>query len=217
MALRSPLRVGPPFVSLPCQRSAPLEASASFVDFCNRFRHAGTPSEPSFLAREWELSFPLLAGIDRCRLRWPDRCVAAAGAGEPRSAACLLSRGTARLRGMANHGPERSREGRPRALDECARALLVIAPSTRVTGSNCRRAWIARRVIAPAETHLGCLPAKGDTVGRAKVLSVRDGTPTQAIDFSIARARTTPPSRRLRRGIARESETPFGPLLGALR
>jgi len=45
-----------PVRALPCQRSAPLEASASFVDFCNRIRHAGTPCEPSFLAREWELA-----------------------------------------------------------------------------------------------------------------------------------------------------------------
>lgn len=48
--------------------------------------HGHTRRNGSTLAREWGFHAPLLAGTNRCRLRWPLRCVTAPRACEPRPA-----------------------------------------------------------------------------------------------------------------------------------
>jgi len=65
----------------------------------------------------------------------PAHRVAAAEAGEPRSVGASLAWRTLRLRGRTDHGPGRSSEGVPHALDETVRALLV---SLRAPGSPAR-------------------------------------------------------------------------------
>lgn len=214
---RSPFGLGPrPCAPLPAERtSRDLGVVRRLLQ--PSFDTRAHPSSHRFLAREWELAFPLLAGIDRCRLRWPEPPRYRDEASEPRPPARLLSRGAPRLRREGGHGPERSSEGRPRALDEIAWALLVVAPSTRVTDSVRRWAWIARRVTAPAKAHLGCLPAKGDTVGRTEVLWVAT-EPVRKQPISRLRA---PGSRPFHAASVEEllerAIRLWGPPLGALR
>jgi hypothetical protein len=82
---------------------------------------------------------PLLAGTNRCRLRWPPRCVAASGACEPRPAQAGLRRRVplAWTRQIAGRSA-RAKASRA-LLDDVARALLV-AP--RAPGSPVR--FVAR-------------------------------------------------------------------------
>lgn len=107
-----------------------------------------------------------------------------------------------RSRGMCGSRAGATERRRPRPLDGIAWTLLVFAPSTRVTDATPRGAWIALRIAAPAEAHLGCPLAKGDTVGRTEVLSVATEPVRQRAISRFARARTRYPSRRLRGGIA---------------
>jgi len=81
---------------------------------------------------------PLLAGTNRCQLRWPFRRVAAWGAGEPRTAhpgfrtvrsTCVDEAGCA--------GRSAREKAETRALDDVARALLV---TLRAPGSPVRLA-----------------------------------------------------------------------------
>jgi len=69
---------------------------------------------------------PLHAGTNRCQLRWPPpmrcRTVGLRAATHTRR----LSHVAFRLRGEVGHGSEHSSEGEPRALDDVARALLVV-------------------------------------------------------------------------------------------
>jgi hypothetical protein len=99
------------------------------------------------------------------------RCVAASRACEPRLARDALRAPRSTRVDRASRGPKRSREGLGALLDDVARALLVGASGTRVTGAPRRGAWIAPRRDAQAETHRGCRLAKGDTVGRIGVPS----------------------------------------------
>jgi len=78
---------------------------------------------------------PLLAGTNRCRLRWPPRCVAAPGACEPRPVCTDLRAMHSTCVDETNRGPKRSSKGEPRALGRCARALLV---ALRAPGSPAR-------------------------------------------------------------------------------
>jgi len=114
---------------------------------------------------------PLLAGTNRCQLRWPDRCVAAPGACEPRSASRRLSPSRSTCVEGAEHGPEHSSKGERALLTMCACPSRG-APGTRVTGSIRRLAWMTWRLLAPAEILLGCNLAKGHTVERIEVPSV---------------------------------------------
>jgi len=78
---------------------------------------------------------PLHAGTNRCQLRWPlpmrCRTVGLRAATHTRR----LSHVAFRLRGEVGHGSEHSSEGEPRALDDVARALLVVS---RAPGSPVR-------------------------------------------------------------------------------
>jgi len=85
---------------------------------------------------------PLLAGTNRCQLRWPSTALprrrpASRALHAPAYARHVPLAWTRQLR-----GPRRSSEGEPRALDEIARALLV---TPRAPGSPIRRAaWPGR-------------------------------------------------------------------------
>jgi hypothetical protein len=93
-----------------------LWASASLADFCNLFlRRAGTPYEPSILAREWSFRsaarrhqpMPVaLASAMRCRT------------GDLRATTCTLRLSPPRSTRVdrADREPKRSSEGEPRAL-----------------------------------------------------------------------------------------------------
>jgi len=77
--------------------------------------------------------------VGRCRLRWLHRCVAAPGAGEPRSARAGFHRHvplawTRQVTGRSTRGR------RARALDDCACPSRG-APGTRVAGSTHHLAW----------------------------------------------------------------------------
>jgi hypothetical protein len=114
---------------------------------------------------------PLLAGTNRCQLRWPLHTLpcgrpASRALHAPAFARCVPLAWTRQL-----HGPERSREGEARVLDEATRTLLV---TLRAPGSPVRFIpWIWRTwgFIAPAETLLGCSLAKGCAVERVEVPS----------------------------------------------
>jgi hypothetical protein len=79
---------------------------------------------------------PLLAGTNRCQLRWPIRRVAALGAGEPRTArpGFRTVRSTC-VDGAVCAGRSAREKVNARALDEVARALLV---TLRAPGSPVR-------------------------------------------------------------------------------
>jgi hypothetical protein len=78
---------------------------------------------------------PLLAGTNRCRLRWPCRCVAASMACEPRSVHSDLRAPCSTCVDGTDCGPRRSSKGDRAFLDEFARALLV---TPRAPGSPAR-------------------------------------------------------------------------------
>jgi hypothetical protein len=78
---------------------------------------------------------PLHAGTNRCQLRWPQRCVAAPWACEPPPAHAGFRTSRSACAEEAGHGPRHSSEGEPRALDDVARALLVVP---RAPGSPAR-------------------------------------------------------------------------------
>jgi hypothetical protein len=114
---------------------------------------------------------PLLAGTNRCQLRWPPHTLPC---GKPASRA-LHAPAFARFVPLAwtrqLHGSERSREGEARVLDEATRTLLV---TLRAPGSPVRFVpwvWKTCGLIGPAETLLGCSLAKGCTVERVEVPS----------------------------------------------
>jgi hypothetical protein len=112
-------------------------------------RRAGTPYELSIpRARVELLRAPLLAGTRGCRLRWLPRCVAAPGAGEPRSA-----RGG--LRSLRSTGVDRAdRESdHPRKVGAIGRTLRTPSrnvPRTRVTGAYRCELWSVSRRSAQA-------------------------------------------------------------------
>jgi hypothetical protein len=78
---------------------------------------------------------PLLAGTNRCRLRWPPRCVAAPGACEPRPVHTDLRAACSACADETSRGPKRSSKGERALLDDVARALLV---ALRAPGSPAR-------------------------------------------------------------------------------
>jgi len=114
---------------------------------------------------------PLLAGTNRCRLRRSPRCVAAPGTSEPRPARDGLTRVAFHLRGRSKSWAGMLERRQTRVLERHRARPPRGVPGTRVTGSTRREVWSPSRLVAPAETHLGCRPAKGDTVGRVEVPS----------------------------------------------
>jgi len=177
-------------------------------------RRAGTPYEPSILAREW--SFRPAAR------RHQPMPVASASTMRCRTGGLRATIRTRRLAppcstcvDEAERGPKRSSEGEPRALGRCRACPPRDAPGTRVTGAICSEVWRTSRLVAPAETPLGCRPAKGDTVEWDQGAFCRTGTLTRAEDGSSVRAWTAAPSRRLRGGIARELARLFDRFSGA--
>jgi len=62
-----------------------------------------------------------------------------------------------------------AREKATRVLERYRACPPRGAPGTRVTGSTGGEAWSSSPLVAPAEIHFGCRPAKGDTVGRIEV------------------------------------------------
>jgi len=104
---------------------------------------------------------PLLAGTNRCQLRRPPRCVAASGACEPRPARDGSTRVAFHLRGGSKSWVGVLERRRTRVLERYRACPPRGAPDTRVTGSIRCEVWSASPLVAPAEIHLGCRPAKG--------------------------------------------------------
>ncbi len=146
---------------------------------------------------------PLLAGTNRCQLRWPFRRVAAWGAGEPRSA------------------PPGSRAGCSTCVDEAVaraealerRPLRALLTKSRVP-SSLRPGHPGHRLdLSPGLENLGIHRAGRDPSWMQprerphrredRGAFCRDGTLTRAEDCSSVRAWTAPPSRGLRGGFAR--------------
>jgi len=114
---------------------------------------------------------PLLASTNRCRLRRSPRCVAASGTSKPRPARDGLTRAAFHLRGRGKSWAGMLEQRRTRVLERHRACPPRGVPGTRVTGSTRHEVWSPSRLVAPAKTHLGCRPAKGDTVGRVEVPS----------------------------------------------
>jgi len=92
---------------------------------------------------------PLLAGTNRCRLRWshgasPHR--RPANLDPPRTGLCTM-RSTSVDR--ADRGPKRSSKGEPRALGRCRACPPRDAPGTRVAGSIGSEVWRTSPRLAP--------------------------------------------------------------------
>jgi len=159
---------------------------------------------------------PLLAGTNRCQLRWPFRRVAAWGAGEPRAArpGFRTVRSTC-VDGAVCAGRSVREKVKTRALDEVARALLV---TLRAPGSPVRLTpWSGRprgashrprpfldaapRRAAPSRGSRCLLPRRNPYASGGLLLRAR-----------LDRASVTrPPKRRCSGGRA-----PFSPARGAL-
>jgi len=158
---------------------------------------------------------PLLAGTNRCRLRWPPRCVAAPGACEPRPVRADLRATRSACADETSRGPKRSSKGEPRALGRDCACPSRGASGTRVTGSTRRGGW---RASAPRRTGRDLPrmpPREGRHRRRDRGAFHRTGTLTRAEDCSSVRAWTAAPSRRLRRGIARGHARLFDRFCGA--
>jgi len=129
---------------------------------------------------------PLLAGTNRCQLRWPLRRVAAVVSRRAAHCTPRLSHGAFHLRGRGSCTGRGAREKtEPRALDDVARVLLV---TPRAPGSPIRlipQVWKTWGLVAPAETLLGCNLAKGCAVERV-------GVPSAAPE-SLRERRIAPP------------------------
>jgi hypothetical protein len=169
--LRDPRGPGPrPRAPLPAGVTL-LWASTSLADFCNLIRRAGTPDERSILAHEW--------GFRPAARRHQPMPVASASAVRRRTAglraaSCSrrLARAVLHLRGRGRSRAEASERRRRGALSKERRTGPPRSASgTRVTGASRHEVWRPRAFVAPAETHLGCRPAKGGTVGRIEVPS----------------------------------------------
>jgi hypothetical protein len=127
-----------------------LWASASLADFCNLFCDARAHPTSLRSSHASGAFAPLLAGTNRCRLRWPPRCVAAPGACEPRPARDGLRTPRSTRVDGAGHGPKRSSEGEPRALGRNRACPPRGASGTRVTVSVRLEVWRTRGLAAPA-------------------------------------------------------------------
>jgi len=144
---------------------------ASFADFCNRCRRAGTPCRAVVPRTRVRLSPRYsLAPTDASCVGPFTRC----RVGSRRAAHCTprLSHGAFHLRRRGSCTGRSDREKvKARVLDESARTLLV---TLRAPGSPVRFVpwvWKTWGLIAPAETLLGCSLAKGCTVERVEVPS----------------------------------------------
>lgn len=118
----------------PCHWEHASLSSTPSADFCNRIRRADTPYELSIPAREQ--GFRLTTGRHwRAPVALASWCVAAPGAGGPRSAPRRLSPPRSTCVDGAVHGPELSSKGARTLLTMCAYPSRE-APGTRVAGSN---------------------------------------------------------------------------------
>jgi len=165
-------------------------------------RHAGTPCEPSFLAREWDLR-----PATRRHRRMP--VALALPTALPRRRPASRDPYVPHLRGARSA----CAEGRVTGRGDRAKARRTLL--TRSYGpSSCRsehpghRLDWPRGLDCPAGRRSGrgpprTPPREGRRRWKDRGAFRRAGTLTQASDFSLTRAWTRPPSRRLRRGIAR--------------
>jgi hypothetical protein len=121
------------------RRRAPLPRGARFLNLdvvrglLQPVRRADTPAEPSILARERGFR-PTTRRHTRYRLRWPRRCVAAPGAGEPRSA----RDGFHRLGPLAWRTRSRAEALEPRRTRSSTRACVPLLVAPRAPGSPAR-------------------------------------------------------------------------------
>jgi len=92
---------------------------------------------------------PLLAGTNRCRLRWPPRCVAEPGTCEPRSACAGFRASHSTCVDESDHGPRHPSKG-GRAVLTSRACPPRSTSSTRVTGSIRREVWSPSRLVVPA-------------------------------------------------------------------
>jgi hypothetical protein len=98
-SFRDPSRAGPPSTSSRCQQGLRFSRPrSSLADFCNRYDVRAHPSSCRSSHASGAFA-PLLAGTNRCRLRWPLRCVATPWACEPQSAHAGFHSDVLRLRG----------------------------------------------------------------------------------------------------------------------
>jgi len=99
-------RAGPPSTWSRCQRGSRFSRPrSSLADFCNRYDARAHPSSCQSSHASGAFA-PLLAGTNRCRLRWPLRCVATPGACEPRLAHAGFHSDAFRLRGRGESRAE---------------------------------------------------------------------------------------------------------------
>jgi len=138
--LRNP-RARSPFADLVASEVTFLWISAPPVDFCNRLRRAGTPGEPVRTSRARGACAPPMAGTNRCRLRWPPRCVAAAGRPRAATRTQRLARAAFHLAWSAGRGSKYAREVQRAVGRRCVLPFSAY-PSTRVTGTARRERWI---------------------------------------------------------------------------
>jgi hypothetical protein len=125
-SLRSPRELGSrPRAPLPAG-STLLRTSTSFADFCNRIRRTGTPDEPSILAREWSFRSATRRHQPMpVALALPMRCRTVGLRAATRTR--RLSHVAFRLRGRSRSRAGALERRRARALDDVARALLVVS------------------------------------------------------------------------------------------
>jgi len=213
-SLRIPRGLGPcPRAPLPPGVTL-LWTSTSFADFCNRIRRAGTPDEPSILAREWSF---------RSAARWHQPmpvALAAAGASPHRGPASRDPHAPAFARRvpLARTKQVTGRNTRAKA----SRALLTMSrvPSSWCPGHPGRRADSSSGLDDPALHRPSrdpprMQPREGPHRRKDRGAFCRDGTLTRARDCSLVRARTAAPSRRLQRRHCSGARTPFSTALPA--
>jgi hypothetical protein len=212
-SFRDLARAGPPSTSSRCQQGLRFSRPrSSLADFCNRYDVRAHPSSCRSSHASGAFA-PLLAGTNRCRLRWPLRCVATPRACEPQPAHAGFHSDVLRLRGRDESRVEAFEQRRAaRSCDDVARALLV---TPRAPGSPARSPRGLENLEA-LRSGLGpprVPPREGRHRRKNQGAFRRDGTLTRAGDCSLVRAWTAAPSRRLRGGIARGTRAPFSPLL----
>lgn len=159
---------------------------------------------------------PLLAGTNRCQLRWPFRRVAARGTGEPRTARPGFRTVRSTRVDVAVCAGRSARE-------KTKRALLTMSRES----SSLRSGHPGHRLdFPPGLENLGMDRAGRDPSWMQprerlhrredRGAFCRAGILTRAEDCSSVRAWTAPPSRGLRGGFAREDARLCLPLRGAL-
>jgi hypothetical protein len=197
-----PEQARPPSTRPVAGGSALLWISVLLADFCNLKRRTGTPVERSILAREWGFLAPLLAGTNRCRLRWSCGTSPRRTTCEPRPARRAGARRDPLTRATLGAGLGAGAKARPCRERRWAALLAALRAPGSPAGGGTRvgarmRATYGSRFIAYAVSR------KAGVRGRTEVPSSVPKSMPRGEDGSSGRAGTAPPSRRLRGGIAR--------------